>query len=156
MAIGAAVLARSFQAIRQRLGPEHRGARRRPGASARPAPVVIVMLTLVAVASGASSAQTAPAPGAPNETSAKGAEKKPGRPLDINTATMGELRALPGISEADARRITENRPYARKEELARNRIISYLAYEKIRNLIVVTPPQPEPRRGRDATPIKGP
>ena len=43
------------------------------------------------------------------------------KPLDINSASMDNLKALPGISEAYAQKIVENRPYRKKDELSQRR-----------------------------------
>jgi competence protein ComEA len=37
-------------------------------------------------------------------------------PLDINSASPDELKALPGIGDAYAKKIVEGRPYKRKDE----------------------------------------
>jgi DNA uptake protein ComE-like DNA-binding protein len=39
-------------------------------------------------------------------------------PLDINGASVDELKTLPGIGEAYSKKIVGNRPYKRKDELA--------------------------------------
>jgi DNA uptake protein ComE-like DNA-binding protein len=43
------------------------------------------------------------------------------KPLDINSASMDNLKALPSISEAYAQKIVENRPYRKKDELSQRR-----------------------------------
>ena len=39
--------------------------------------------------------------------------------LDVNSATVGELAAVPGLERRQAQRITINRPYAQLQDLAR-------------------------------------
>jgi DNA uptake protein ComE-like DNA-binding protein len=57
--------------------------------------------------------------------------------LDINTATAEQLKALPGIGEADAENIINGRPYQREEELVQRKIIPWTVYEQIKGKIVV-------------------
>jgi hypothetical protein len=57
--------------------------------------------------------------------------------IDINTATLDQLKSLPGISDAYAKKIIDKRPYARKDQLKSNKIIPNAVYKKIESLIVV-------------------
>ena len=58
-------------------------------------------------------------------------------PLDINTAAEDELKALPGIGEAYSKKIIENRPYARRDELVKKKVIPQATYDKIKDQIMV-------------------
>ena len=66
------------------------------------------------------------------------AKKAPSKsqPLDINTASPDELKALLGIGEAYAKKIAENRPYKRKDELVQKKIIPQATYDKIKDQII--------------------
>lgn len=56
--------------------------------------------------------------------------------LDINSATVEQLEALPGIGEAYAEKIIKGRPYARKDELVQKKILPRSTYEQIKYKIV--------------------
>jgi competence protein ComEA len=57
-------------------------------------------------------------------------------PLDINTASPDELKALPGIGDAYAKKIAEKRPYKRKDELVSKKVIPQATYDKIKDQII--------------------
>jgi competence protein ComEA len=56
--------------------------------------------------------------------------------VDINTATVEQLKALPGITDEDARKIIAGRPYARKNQLKQKNILSASTYEGIKAKVV--------------------
>ncbi len=56
--------------------------------------------------------------------------------IDINTATAGQLKAIPGIGDAYSARIIQGRPYRAKNELAQKNILPQSVYDKIKDLIV--------------------
>ena len=66
---------------------------------------------------------------------AKGGEKKHAL-MDINTAPAAELETLPGIGDAYSKKIVENRPYKRKDELVKKKIIPQATYDKIKDQII--------------------
>ena len=56
--------------------------------------------------------------------------------LDINTATPGQLRALPGMGDAYVQRVIAGRPYTAKNQLTTRGILPPAAYEQIKALII--------------------
>ena len=56
--------------------------------------------------------------------------------IDINHASLAELKALPGIRDAYAQAIVSNRPYKNKAQLLSKQVIPEAAYEKIKNKII--------------------
>lgn len=94
--------------------------------------LVLVLGSLVAVSEPP--AKSAPLSGA--SASAVPADKL----LDINTATKAQLDALPGIGAVYLQKIIDGRPYARKDELIKRKIIPQATYDKIKDLIIAKQP----------------
>jgi DNA uptake protein ComE-like DNA-binding protein len=56
--------------------------------------------------------------------------------IDINTASIDQLKNLPGIGDAYSKKIIANRPYKNKSQLKSKKVIPDAAYDKIKDLII--------------------
>lgn len=56
--------------------------------------------------------------------------------IDINAASEQQLKSLPGIGDAYAKKIIAGRPYAKKDQLKSKNIIPAATYDKIQDKIV--------------------
>ena len=56
--------------------------------------------------------------------------------IDINSTNPEELKTLPGIGDAYAKRILDGRPYTSKDQLVSRGIIPQKTYDGIKNQII--------------------
>ena len=67
--------------------------------------------------------------------------KSTAAPLDINTATADQLKAIPGIGDAYSKRIIDGRPYTAKNQLVTRGILPQGVYDMIKDQIVASHPK---------------
>lgn len=80
--------------------------------------------------------KAAPAPAKSDTKPAAKDDKMAHEPLDLNTASEADLKTIPGIGDAYAKKIIENRPYQGKDELVSKNVIPQATYAKIKGQII--------------------
>lgn len=93
---------------------------------------------LAAPAVWAQTPKTAPPPAkSDTKPAAKDSMKDMGHePLDLNTASEADLKMIPGIGDAYAKKIVQNRPYKRKDELVQKKVLPKATYDKIKDHVI--------------------
>ena len=105
--------------------------------------LVLAVTTLTAALPLTASPQAATAkPVTPRHDSAPKPDTAPAAELvDINTASVEQLMALPGIGYVYAKKIVDGRPYKTKYELVTRKIIPRTVYSKMRALVIAKQPK---------------
>ena len=92
---------------------------------------ILVALFAFSLICGIAGAQAAKKPAKAATAAAANADL-----LDINSATKEQLEALPGIGAAYSQKIIDGRPYAKKTDLVRKKVVPQATYNKIKDKII--------------------
>jgi competence protein ComEA len=57
--------------------------------------------------------------------------------LDLNTASLDDLKKVPGLKDADAKKITEGRPYSKSSDLVDKKILSPELFDTVKSFVTV-------------------
>jgi competence protein ComEA len=94
---------------------------------------ILIALTFALTSVSPVVAQPKSDPAAKSDKATASTKKEP---VDINTATEADLKAIPGIGDAYAKEIVDGRPYKRKDELVQKKVVSQGTYDKIKDQIM--------------------
>jgi len=104
---------------------------------------VLIAIATLCLAGGVSAGQggVPPAAGAHSPGAQVPRAQRPA-PIDINSASLAQLKTLPWIGDAEAARIIKGRPYLSKAGLVTKKVLPAGIYQSIRHRITAIQPTP--------------
>lgn len=76
-----------------------------------------------------------PTKNTPQATAPMSEGRRQASQIDINSASVTDLRSLPGVGNARAKKIMAGRPYASVDDLMTRKVLPKSTYDKIRDRI---------------------
>ena len=104
-------------------------------------PIALFAMTVAAPVFAAEPVAPTPAPAPAPHTAATVSTPAKAAAVDINSASATDLKALPGMSDADAAKIVQGRPYKDTGDLVTKKIVTDAEYAKIKDQIVAGHPK---------------
>ncbi len=100
----------------------------------------LLSVVTLALAATLALAQTASVPWQSGPAAAVAAPSAKGALVDINTATLDELKTLPGLGDVYSRKIIAGRPYTAKNQLVSRGVVPQATYDKVSAMIIAKHP----------------
>lgn len=97
------------------------------------------MSRLFAIVATLSCLALASAPGVQAQSATDVMKKGTGlmQPLDLNSASVTDLKKLPGVGDDAAKKIVAGRPFSSTSELVDKNILSKAAFDQVKGLVTV-------------------